>query len=739
MFYQKLVKMKNRNRLSRRSFIRNVSLASGGLVLACNASGSKNEIQKFLDNKESFSPNLFVQLKSSGELILTASRSEMGQGIRTALTSVIADEMDADWTKVIVKQATGNAIYGNQNTDGSRSVRTMFEPMREMGAMARAMLVSSAAGRWNINESDCKTENHHVININNNEKIFYGDLVEDAAKLNAPISVALKSPKDFVYIGKGLTSIDVKDFSTGKAKYGLDIRVPNMKFVTIERCPVTFGSVTSFNKQSALEIKGVIDVLELPRVEKPFGPLGGVVVIAENTWAAIKGKEALEVIWDFGDNKEYSSEEYMNRITRNVHKKGKEIKNEGNVSSAFKKAKIIVESTYQLPHLVHAPMEVPNATAYVQGDKCEVWAPVQAPQTARKEISDYLGVDLENVKVNVTFLGGGFGRKSKPDYMVEAAAISKMINAPVQVIWTREDDIQHSYYHAVSAQYMKGALDEKGNVTGWLHRTAYPSITSTFAAGVTHGAGFEFQQGLTNIPYEIDNIRCENGEAIAHVRIGWLRSVYNIIHGFSVNVFADELAAAAKKDALEFRLNLIGSDRVYESDTEYKLDTARLKNVLKMAANNAGWGKELPDGHGLGLAVHYSFYSYVASVVEVSVIENKLKVHNVNSVIDCGRYVNTNTIKAQMEGAAIFGMSLAYYGKITAKNGIIQQSNYHDYKMLRINEAPDIQVEIVKSSDISTGVGEPGVPVIAPAIINAIYNATGKRYKNLPLEDFGLV
>ena len=731
--------MKIKNSLSRRTFIRNVSLATGGLVLACNTPSSKNEIQKFLDNSESFTPNLFVQLKRNGELILTAARSEMGQGIRTALTSVIADEMDADWTKVIVKQATGNAIYGDQNTDGSKSVRTMFEPMREMGAMARMMLVTVAASRWNVNEADCKTENHYVINKNNDEKIFYGDLVEAASKLNAPITVVLKTPKDFVYIGKGLASVDVRDFSTGKAKYGLDIRVPNMKFATIERCPVTFGSVKSYNKKGALEVKGVLDVFELPRVEKPFGPLGGVVIVAKNTWAALKGKEALEVTWDFGSNEGYNSEEYMQRITKNVHEKGKEIKNEGNVNSAFKKAELLVESTYQLPHLVHAPMEVPNATAHVQGDKCEVWGPVQTPQSARKEISDYLGVDLENVTVNVTFLGGGFGRKSKPDYMVEAAAISKIIEAPVQVIWTREDDIQHSYYHAVSAQYMKASLSKDGKVTGWLHRTAYPSITSTFTSGVTHGAGFEFQQGMTNIPYEIDNIRCENGEAIAHVRIGWLRSVYNIIHGFSVNVFADELAVAAKKDPLEFRLDLIGSDRIYESDTEYKLDTARLKNVLKKAASNAGWGKKLPSGHGMGLAVHYSFLSYVASVVEVSVIDNKLKVHNVHSVIDCGTFVNTNTIKAQMEGAAIFGMSLAYYGKITAKNGAIEQSNYHDYKILRMNEVPDIQVEIVKSKALPTGVGEPGVPVIAPAIINAIYDATGKRYKNLPLEDFGLV
>jgi isoquinoline 1-oxidoreductase beta subunit len=286
---------------------------------------------------------------------------------------------------------------------------------------------------------------------------------------------------------------------------------------------------------------------------------------------------------------------------------------------------------------------------------------------------------------------------------------------------------------------MKGSLNGKGEVTGWLHRTAYPSITSTFMPGVKHGAGFEFQQGMTNIPYEIENIQCENGEAIAHVRIGWLRSVYNIIHGFSVNVFVDELAVAAKKDPLQFRLDLIGSDRIYPSDNEYKLDTSKLKNVLIRAAKNAGWGKDLPKGHGMGLAIHYSFYTYVATVVEVSVINNKLRVHNIHTAVDCGTVVNTNTVKAQLEGAAIFGMSLAYYGKITAKDGAVEQSNYHDYKILTIDKAPIINIEIVKSDTIPTGIGEPGVPVIAPAIINAIFNTTGKRYKTLPLADHGLV
>ncbi len=731
--------MKNPNTLSRRTFIRNISLVSGGLILACNVPDTKNEINRLTEDLHDFNPNLFVQLKSNGDLILTASRSEMGQGVRTSLTSVIADEMDADWGRVSVKQATGDDAYGNQNTDGSRSIRTIYEPMRQMGAMARAMLVTAAASKWNIEESDCSTKNHYVVNNKNDDKLFYGDLVEDASKLEIPKDISLKSPDDFVYIGKDLKSVDVNDFTAGKAKYGLDIRLPDMKFASIIRCPVTFGSVKSFDKTNALKIEGVIDVIEIPRVEKPFGPLGGIAVIANNTWSALKGREALEIEWELGENQFYSSDDYMDHITENVHKKGKQVKNDGNVDTAFEKADKIIESTYQLPHLVHAPMEVPNATAFFQNEKCEVWAPVQAPQTTRKEISDFLGIELDKVTVNVTFLGGGFGRKSKPDFVVEAVAISKIVNAPVQVIWTREDDIQHSYYHAVSAQYMKGSINQSGKVTAWLHRTAYPSITSTFMPGVTHGAGFEFQQGMTNIPYEIENIRCENGEAIAHVRIGWLRSVYNIIHGFSVNVFADELAAAANKDPLQFRLDMIGSDRIYPSDNEYKLDTSKLKNVLNIAAKNAEWGRELPKNHGLGLAIHYSFYTYVATIVEVSVINDKLRVHKVYTAVDCGTVVNTNTVKAQLEGAAIFGMSLAYYGKITTKEGAIEQSNYHDYKMLRIDKAPEIHVEIVKSKDIPTGIGEPGVPVIAPAIVNAIYNVTGKRIKNLPLEDFGLV
>ncbi len=723
--------------ISRRSFVKVIGLASGGLVLACNTSIFSDKEKEEIKNLVDFNPNLFVQLNSDGSLILIASRSEMGNGVRTSLTSVIADEMEADWNKVIVKQATGDAKYGDQNTDCSRSIRYLYETMRQMGAMAKAMLIFAAAQKWGVPESECTAENHFIIH-SSGKKIAFGDLVEITKKLEIPTDVQLKNPKEFKYIGKYLRSVDAEEYSNGSAVFGLDKRIPNMKFVAIQRCPVTFGTVKSFDKTEALKIAGVEAIIEIPRIEKPFGALGGVAVIATNTWAAFKGRDALKIEWNYGDNEIYDSEKYMNQITKNVHKQGKVGKDTGNVTKAFKKANKIVESTFQLPHLAHAPMEVPNAVAWVQGDACEVWAPTQDPQTARKEVIDYLKTTEEKVTINVTLLGGGFGRKSKPDYIVEAVMVSKAINAPVQVVWTREDDIKHGYYHTVSAQYLKASLDENGNVTGWLHRFALPSIVSTFQPGVDYAAGFEIASAA-NIPFDIKNIKVEVGQAPAHVRIGWLRSVINIPHGFSENVFADELAFAAGKDPLKFRLNLIGNDRIEDTPDEIKYDTARLKNVLKTAAKNAEWGKKLPEGHAYGLAVHYSFYTYVASIVEVSVINNKVKVHNVFTAIDCGTVVNKNTVEAQMQGSAVFGMSLAFYGKITAKNGAIEQSNYHDYQMTRIHQAPKVHVEIVESTERPTGVGEPGVPVIAPAIINAIFKVTGKRYYNLPLSDYGLV
>lgn len=721
--------------ISRRNFVKNIGLASGGLVLACNYSLFSNEKQEF--NNVEFNPNLFVQLNSDGSLILIASRSEMGNGVRTSLTSVIADEMDADWNRVTVKQAVGDTKYGDQNTDGSRSIVYLYETMRKMGAMTKAMLIAAASKKWNIHENECYAKNHFVFN-SKGEKVGFGELVEVAIALPIPTNYSLKNPKDFKYIGKNLKSIDVTNFANGSAVFGIDKRLPNMKFVAIARCPVTFGTMKSFDKTAAMKIRGVEAVIEIPRIEKPFGALGGVAVIATNTWAAFQGQKALEIEWDFGKNEVYDSEKYMAELTENVHKSGVVKKEVGDVNEAFNKSSKIVESNFQLPHLAHAPMEVPNAVAWVQGNTCEVWAPTQDPQTARNEVVEYLGTSIDKVTINVTFLGGGFGRKSKPDYIVEAVIVSKSINAPVQVVWTREDDIKHGYYHTVSSQYMKASLDAQGNVSGWLHRFAFPSIMSTFDSKVDYPDGWEVSSA-SDIPFDIKNMKIEIGKAPALVRIGWMRSVINILHGFSINVFVDELAHAANQDPITFRLKLIGNDRIEETQDPTKYNTARLKNVLKMVAKNADWEKPLPKGHAYGVALQYSFYSYVASIVEVSMEDNKVKVHNVYTVIDCGTVVNRDTIKSQLEGAAVFGMSIAYYGKITAKNGAIEQNSYTDYRMIRMNEAPTVHVEIVESTESPAGVGEPGVPVIAPAIVNAIFKLTGKRYYNLPLSDYDIV
>ena len=731
--------------INRRDFVKLFGLASGGILLGCSVSSDKKEFIPQVDG--TFAPNLFIQIQKDGNIVLLASRSEMGQGIKTSLASAIADELEADWKYITVKQATGNAKYGNQNTDGSRSVRTLLEPMRKMGATAKTMLISAAAKKWNISEQECKAENHYVINKVSNDKIFYGDLVDDASKVNIPEEkeINLKKVEEFKYIGKTLKSVDLNDFTHGTANYGIDVRIPNMKFAAIARCPVTFGSVKSYDKADAKVTAGVEEIFELERLIPPtgqfFGALGGIVVVAKDTWSAFQGKLNLNIEWNYGENKSFDSEKLNKTLLERVHQKGKLVPgSRGDVKAAFSNADKVVEATYQVPFLVHAPMEVPNATAWYKDDEIEVWAPVQDPQTARAEIAHFFNVKLEKVTVNVTLLGGGFGRKSKSDFVVEAVAISKKIKAPVQVVWTREDDIQHSFYHATSTQYLKGSIDKKGQVSGWLQRVGFPSIVSSFKPMSNYASGLELNQGFTNNPYLLDNFRLENVKAEANLRIGWLRSVVHIHSGFGNNSFVDELAFSAKKDPVQFHLELIGKDRIIKGKSKHPYNSKRMKEVLLKTAHNAGWGKELPKKHGLGVAIHYSFYSYVATIVEVSVKNEKVKVENIWTSIDCGLALNMDNIKNQLEGAAIFGMSLALYGKISTKNGAVEQYNFFDYQMTRMKDAPNIHVHIMdKMNEPPTGVGEPGVPVIAPAICNAIFNATGKRVRSLPLIDEGLV
>jgi len=738
--------MSNIQKISRRDFVKIFGVTSTGIILGCNISSDKKSFIPS-SNGKTFSPNVFIENQKDGKITLISSRSEMGQGIKTSLTSAIADELEADWRYVSVKQAIGHEKYGNQNTDGSRSVRTILEPMRKMGAAAKMMLISAAATKWTISVSDCKAENHHIINTKTHQKIFYGDLVDAASKVEIPAdeTIKLKKVADFKYIGKTLKSIDLTDFTHGTAKYGMDIRIPNMKFAAIARCPVTFGTVKSFQSSDAENVPGVEKVVQLDRIIPPvgqfFGALGGVAVIANNTWSAFQGKLSLNIEWNYGENQTFDTEKFKEVLTKRVHEKGKLVPgSKGNVVKAFDNAAKVIEATYHVPFLVHTPMEVPNATAWFQGNKVEVWAPLQDPQTARAEIAHFFEIPIENIIVNVTFLGGGFGRKSKSDFVVEAVALSKKINAPVQVVWTREDDVKNSFYHATSVQYLKGSIDKNGSVSGWLQRLAMPSIVSSFKPMSDYASGFELNQGFTNNPYKIENFRLENAKAEANLRIGWMRSVVHIHSGFANNSFVDELAFAAKKDPVVFHLDLIGEDRIIEGKSNYPYDSKRMKNVLHTTAKLANWGRKLPENHGIGIAVHYSFYSYVATAIEVSVINDKVKVEHIWTTIDCGLVLNKDNVINQLEGAAIFGMSLALFGKITTKEGAVEQNNFYDYQMTRMKDAPKITVKIIDNmNQLPSGVGEPGVPVIAPAICNAIFNAIGQRVRSLPLIDHGLV
>ncbi|ACB96487.1 xanthine dehydrogenase family protein molybdopterin-binding subunit [Beijerinckia indica] len=750
--------------LGRRDFLRSI-LAAGGFVLAAKVLPEPASAAVLKTGADAMphgtvnDPHVFITIDSSGKVTIIAARAEMGTGAaRTSLPMIIADELEADWNRVTIQQGYGDeAHFGNQDTDGSRSVRHFLTPMRQVGAAMRAMLVAAAAKRWNVPVSEVRAENHQVLHVSSSRRLSYGDLADDLAKIPVPPaeSLTLKTQAEFRYIGKGqIGMVDLHNITTGHASYGIDTRLPGMKYAVITRPPVVGGKLVSFDATETLKVPGVEKVLEVQGWPWPskFQPLGGVAVIARNTGSAIKGREALKVTWDDGPNASYDSELYQKELTATAQKPGLVVRNDGDVEAAFKSAAKVVSADYYLPHLAHVTMEPPCATALVANGKCEVWAPVQSPGNTFEELVKTLGLPPEAVKVNVTLLGGGFGRKSKCDYALEAALLSRDLGVPVKVVWTREDDVQHDFYHTVSAEHLEAAVDAQGKVTAWRHRSVAPSIGSTFGPGQKHEIPIELGMGFTDLPYAIPNIRCENGEAAAHTRIGWFRSVSNIPHGFAVQSFTAELAHALGRDPKDFLLELIGPARIVdprataqgfwdygEPFESYPIDTGRLRHVVELVAEKAGWGRPLPKGHGLGIAVHRSFVSYIATVVEVAVDEKgNFTVPRVDTAVDCGAFVNPERIRSQTEGAAVMGLSLAKYGALTFKNGRAEQANFDDFRVVRIDEAPGVtHTHIVdKGFDVPPGgVGEPGVPPFAPALCNAIFAATGKRLRQMPIGD----
>ena len=696
-------------------------------------------------------PNAFVGVNTDGTVFIVAHRSEMGTVIRTTLPLVVADELDADWKRVKIDQAIGDKRYGDQNTDGSHSVRSFYDVMRQAGATARLMLIQAAAARWQVSPSECRTDLHTVVHDATGRRLGYGDLAGAASKLPVPNreEVPIKPKTNWRYIGKGMDSYDLPDICTGRAVYGMDAHVEGMVFASVEHPPVFGGKVKSYDAQAPLQITGVHQTIPIDPFQPPcaFQPLGGVAVIADNTWAAFQGRKKLNVVWDNGSNESYDSDEYKKQLYATARQPCKVVRALGDVDSAFAKGGPIFEAEYYVPLLAHASMEPMVAVAEFKDGKVTAWAPTQNPQAAQDIISKELGIPKENVICHITFLGGGFGRKSKPDYVAEAAVLSKKVGRPVKVVWTREDDIKFDYYNAVAGMYMKASLDSKGTPIAWLQRCVFPPITSIYDLNAVYGDPGHLQQGWTDIPYDVPNLRIENGPAKAHVRIGWLRSVANIYHGFAIQTFTDELAHRSGRDPVEYLLKLIGPDRTIDfkgvdypnygaSLDSYPWETMRLRRVTEMVAEKSGWAKrKLGKGKGIGIAVHRSFLTYVASVVEVEVSDDgTIKIPRVDTVVDAGLVVNPEATRAQFEGAAVFGTSVARSGEITAKNGVIEQSNFSDYPVARINEAPyQTNVYLVDSDAPPAGVGEPGVPPFIPALCNAIFAATGKRVRELPL------
>jgi isoquinoline 1-oxidoreductase subunit beta len=702
-------------------------------------------------------PNAFLAIATDGTVYIVVGRSEMGSGNRTGLPRIVADELDADWSKVKVIQATGNEKYGDQDTDGSHSVRSFFGALREAGGTARLMLVRAAAQTWSVPEQECMTELNTVVHKASGKKLSYGELASAAAKLPGPPreEVQLKQRKDWLYIGKPAAAYDLVDMSTGRAMYGLDTKLDGMLYATVAHPPVFGSAVKSVDDSAALKVAGVKQTATIEPFKPPVNmqALGGVAVLAENSYAALQGKKKLKIEWTPSEHGVWNSDTYRKYLEETARKPGKVVRENGNVDEAFAKGGKIVEAEYYAPMLAHAAMEPPAALAVYRDGKVEAWAPTQNPQGAQEAIAAAVGAKKEDVMVNVTLLGGGFGRKSFPDFIVEAAILSKKAGKPVKVVWSREDDIKFDAFHSVAAMYFKATLGADGKPTAWLQRSVFPPIASTFDPKGEYADAGEIGLGFSDMPWAVPNQRAENGPAPAHTRIGWLRSVANIYHAYGIHSFVGEMARAAGKDQVEYVLALLGPDRMmpkselpkdytnYDGDyQQYPLDIARFRRVVQVAAEKSGWGKQqFGNGFGMGIAVHRSFLTYVATVVQAEVRDNKVIIRQVDTALDAGTVVNPTTVRQQFEGAAVMGTSLAFYGEITATNGVINQGNFDTYQVARMNVAPRLtNIHIVENDAPPAGVGEPGLPPFAPALYNAIFAATGKRIREMPLSKAGL-
>ncbi|HET7151303.1 MAG TPA: xanthine dehydrogenase family protein molybdopterin-binding subunit [Candidatus Acidoferrum sp.] len=729
--------------VNRRDFLK--KSAAGGATLVVGFHLSPSAFGSRAEDQEEKTPNPFdawVRITPDDRVTLILGKSEMGQGVYTSLPMILAEELCVDWKQVHVQQAPTNPKIYDLGTGGSGSVSGSWLPLRQAGAAAREMLIAAAAKKWEVGTDTCKAKNGYVVHGHPERAFRFGELVVDASKLPIPNlnKVPLKNPDDFTLVGTDTHRIDAAAKSNGSAKFGIDSRVPGMLYAVVARCPVFEGKVASFDGTKAKVVPGVRDVFEIKTSGRGASTTGGVAVLADNSWAAIQGRNALEVKWDEGAAANESSEELHKQFLENASKPAKNtLRNDGDADAALAASAKKLEAIYELPFAAHVCMEPMNCTVHIQSDRAEAWVPTQGPQWAQAVIAEITKLPPEKVVVHTTLMGGGFGRRYGADFVMEAAQASKASGKPVMVLWTREDDMHHDFYRPASYHRLQGALDGDGKLAAWKHFQTSTSIAAKWSEKGADDPGLgEFGTGAT-VPYATPNIRIEYTLAHSSATRAWWRSVEHSSSGFVMESFIDELAQAAGQDPLAFRLKLIGDARKipqFGAPPDYpQMDTGRLKGVLQLAAEKAGWGKPLPQGQGRGIAGFYSFHTYVAAVAEVSANSSGFKVNRIVCGVDCGRAINPNGVRAQVESAAIYALTATVKDAITVERGRIAQSNFNDYAMIRMNEAPPIEVHIVPSTERPTGIGEPTVPVIAPAVCNAIFNATGKRLRRLPIRN----
>ncbi len=691
--------MATKTTISRGEFLKVSTAAGTGLALAFHLPLWEGLAAQTPD---SFKPNVWVSIDTTGTVVITMHRSEMGQKIWTALPMIVAEELEADWSKVQVRQGDLDPVYGGQTTGGSASIRTTYDKLRRAGATAREMLITAAAQTWDVPRDSCRAENGAVIHVPTNRKLFYGELVATAATLPLPEEVPLKDPKDFKIIGKAMKSLNAASMVDGSAVYGYDFKLPGMLTAVVARCPVFGGRVAGYDDSGARAVPGVLHVTRIS---------SGVAVVADDTWAALQGRKALKVTWDEGPNAGLSSEDISRTLKEAAQGSGTALRDDGDVQAALDGAAIKLEASYEVPYLDHAPMEPMNCTARVRDNECEIWAPTQSPSSAQQTGMGVTGQPAEAVKVHTLKMGGGFGRRLQWDYVQDAVEVARALDVPVKVLRTRDEDIQHGFYRPATYHKVQGGLDVNSRPEAWSHRISGPT-----------GGVWDITNGAVDLPYAIPNIHVDYVMSDIPVPTGPWRSVGNTQNAFVNECFIDELAEAAGMDPYDFRRELLR-------------DHPRHLGVLDLAAEKAGWGQRLPRDRHQGLAVHLSFQTYVAMVAEVSVDRRGgIKVYRMVCAIDCGTVINPDGVRSQVEGGIVMALTAALYGAITLKNGRVQQSNFHNYKLLTMRDTPVVETHIVPSTEPPTGVGEPPVPPTPPALVNAIYAATGKRIHKLPID-----